>query len=204
MSSLNIFHYCFYRKIHLCCLPSLSLNLFFTFLDHTDFILFLSQDPLNESRDVTQKLKKNRIGNEMIRREKKICEFPLIISLESLINQSVWEWDGVLSVTMVLSLMQGLYLPILSSCCSDDFLFTPQATGIAGLLFAGVFCSGGMELARSVGSFVACETGSDDQSVSVAGFATGSSGFLGRASRSLSGKRSVLVLLLLMFSSIVT
>ena len=31
---------------------------------------------------------------------KKKCDFSLIISLESLINQSVWGWDRVLSVTM--------------------------------------------------------------------------------------------------------
>ena len=35
----------------------------------------------------------------MIRREKKIYEFSLIISLESLINRSVWGWGGVFSVT---------------------------------------------------------------------------------------------------------
>ena len=34
------------------------------------------------------------------REKKKIYEFSLIISLESLINQSVWGWGGVLSVTM--------------------------------------------------------------------------------------------------------
>ena len=33
------------------------------------------------------------------RREKEKNEFSLIISLESLINQSVWGWGGVLSVT---------------------------------------------------------------------------------------------------------
>ena len=39
------------------------------------------------------------------RREKgKKKEFSLIISLESLINQSVWGWGGVLSVTMKLTL----------------------------------------------------------------------------------------------------
>ena len=31
--------------------------------------------------------------------ERKKYEFSLIISLESLINQSVWGWGGVLSVT---------------------------------------------------------------------------------------------------------
>ena len=36
----------------------------------------------------------------MIRRkEEKIYKFSLIISPESLINQSVWGWGGVLSVT---------------------------------------------------------------------------------------------------------
>ena len=42
----------------------------------------------------------------MIRRErkKKKNEFSLIISLESLINQSVWGWGGVLSVTLLLLL----------------------------------------------------------------------------------------------------
>ena len=34
------------------------------------------------------------------RREKEKKEFSLIISLESLINQSVWEWGGFLSVTV--------------------------------------------------------------------------------------------------------
>ena len=34
------------------------------------------------------------------RREKKKKEFSLIISLESLINQSVWGWAGILSVTI--------------------------------------------------------------------------------------------------------
>ena len=38
-------------------------------------------------------------------KEKNIYEFSLIISLESLINQSVWGWGGVLSVTPVSHLL---------------------------------------------------------------------------------------------------
>ena len=37
----------------------------------------------------------------MIRRREKICEFSLIISKESLINQSVWSGVGVLYVTQL-------------------------------------------------------------------------------------------------------
>ena len=35
-----------------------------------------------------------------MKKREKIYEFSLIISLESLINQSVWGWGGVLFVTM--------------------------------------------------------------------------------------------------------
>ena len=69
------------------------------------------------------------------------------------------------------------------SWSSGDFFLVAQETGVAGL--AGGFCPGEIELAGSEVLFIPWEVSSDRHLDDVEGFAIGSSGFLGRASRSL-------------------